>query len=90
MSDDSKQVINELLDPTRQRLIELLDQLIEIKNQTREIQTTWEALWEDPKSNGFVLSRFKELSYFGTLIYQLADQFGLNEEVKNDDPETRH
>jgi hypothetical protein len=70
-------------DPVRQRLLELFDQLIEIKDQTRQIQATWKSFWEDPHTE-------EDVAYLGTLINQLAEQFGLNEEVQNDDPETRN
>jgi hypothetical protein len=60
-------------DPARKRLIELFDQLIEIKNQTRQIRSTWNSLWADPHTE-------EDVAYLGTLINQLAEQFGLNVE----------
>ena len=65
-------------DPARERLIEVLGDLAQIKDWVGQLDEAWSAVWSAQGTQ-------EDVVYVGVMIDQLAEHFGLNHEGKSDE-----
>ena len=65
-------------DPARERLIEVLGELAQIKDSVKQLVEAWSAVESEQGTP-------EDVAYVGYVIDQLAEHFGLNPEGKSDE-----
>ncbi len=65
-------------DPARERLIEVLGELAQIKDSIKQLVEAWSAVESEQGTP-------EDVAYVGYVIDQLAEHFGLNPDGKSDE-----